>query len=263
MRRAILLFALIAPLVTVALWSSSVVAAVGVLFMSHMLVLYPTLRPTAQWLGPVVTSFETSEKHVWLTIDDGPDGRDTPRILDLLDAYQARATFFVKGNHVRQFQAETVEILRRGHALGNHSMTHPSGTFWCLPPPLIAAEIDRCSAEIERATGQRTSLFRAPVGMKNPFVHPHLRRRGMKLIGWSSRGFDGIRTDTKAVVEAILKDVRPGAVILAHEGRYDHQGNSVNYGMIEQIVRRLSGQGYSFVIPTEECFVYGRRKTKR
>ena len=263
MRRAILLFALIAPFVTAALWSDSVVAAIGVLFVSHMLILYPTLRPTAQWLGPVLTSFETKDKQIWLTIDDGPDGKETPRILDLLDKYQARATFFVIGKRVKQFPEETMEILRRGHQLGNHSMTHPSGTFWCLPPGSIADEIDRCTDEIEKATGQRVTLFRAPVGMKNLFVHPHLKRREMKLIGWSSRGFDGVRTDTSAVVESILKDVRPGAVILVHEGRYDSLGNSVNYGMIEQIVRRLSGDGYSFVIPAETAFVYGRRKMNR
>jgi peptidoglycan/xylan/chitin deacetylase (PgdA/CDA1 family) len=98
-------------------------------------------------------------------------------------------------------------------------MTHPSATFWALPKKRIASEIDRCSDAIEKATGSKPSLFRAPVGMKNPFVHPLLDARGLRLIGWSARGFDGVRSMPEDAALRIMKSVRPGAIILAHEGR--------------------------------------------
>ena len=98
MRRLILGFAAVAPLVAIALWSSSIPLAIGVVLLSHMLVLYPTLRARSQWLGPVVTSFATRENEVWLTIDDGPDPRDTSEVLGILKRHAARATFFVTGS---------------------------------------------------------------------------------------------------------------------------------------------------------------------
>lgn len=258
MRRIILAFAALAPVLTVLLWSKSIPLAIGILFISHMLILYPTLKPTSQWLGPVATSFQTAEKEVWLTIDDGPDPDDTPRILDLLDLHQGRATFFVKGSSVASRPDVAAEIVRRGHSLGNHSMTHPSGTFWCLPPASIAAEIDRCSEAVQGATETRPTLFRAPVGMKNPFVHPLLATRAMQLIGWSARGFDGVRTDCDSIVSAILSGIRPGSIVLVHEGRRDHLGKAINYQIIERLVQRLSADGYSLVIPSVDRLVYGR-----
>lgn len=263
MRRVILAFAAVAPVLTILVWSKSIPLAIGILFISHMLLLYPTLRPTSQWLGPVATSFETTRKEVWLTIDDGPDAEDTPRILDLLDLQGGRATFFVKGSAVARRPDLAAEIVRRGHSLGNHSMTHPSGTFWCLPPAAIANQIDRCSESVQKATGVHTTLFRAPVGMKNPFVHPLLARRAMQLIGWSARGFDGVRTDCDSIVAAILRGTGPGSIVLVHEGRHDSLGKAINYEVIERLIERLDADGYSLVIPNVERLIYGRRNTNR
>src|SRR6185369_15168543 len=85
---------------------------------------------------------------------------------------------------------------------------------WCLSPAAVAAEIDGCAAAIPP-----TRWFRAPVGMKNPAVHPALRRRGMRLIGWSARGFDTVRADVDAVARRIVPRAFPGAIIVMHQGR--------------------------------------------
>src|SRR5947208_3313153 len=186
MRGMILGFAVAAPIVLLILWPHAPFAGIGILALSHALLLYPTLRPNVQWLGPVITCFEPEGNELWLTIDDGPTD-DTMAILDALDV---KATFFVKGMPARQRPELIRAIIERGHGIGNHSHTHPSGTFWCLPPAAIARQIDDCAASIPP-----TRWFRAPVGMKNPGVHPALRRRDMRLIGWSVRGFDTVGDD--------------------------------------------------------------------
>lgn len=215
----------------------------GVLALSHLLVLYPTLRPNVQWLGPVITRFATERREVWLTLDDGPTD-DTKALLDLFDRYGVKATFFVKGTLA---SVERIRpIVARGHSVANHSHTHPSGSFWCLLRGRIAQEIDDCNAALARATGAAPTWFRAPVGMKNPFVHPLLARRGMRLIGWTCRGFDAVLTDVESIVARMLPHVRPGAILVLHQGR-EHSLRA-----IEAVIKALQERGYAFVVPADQ-----------
>jgi peptidoglycan/xylan/chitin deacetylase (PgdA/CDA1 family) len=209
-----------------------------------MLVLYPTLRPSSQWLGSVITRFETATKQAWLTIDDGPTA-DTRAVLDLFDAHRVKATFFVKGTLAEQQPELVREIVARGHSVANHSQTHPSGTFWCLLRGRIADEIERCNDALQRATGAPVRWFRAPVGMKNPFVHPVLRRHDMRLIGWTARGFDGVLTDADEIVARILPKLVPGAIIVMHQGR-EHSLRA-----LESVIVALQERGYELVIPDD------------
>lgn len=252
MRHAILGFAAVAPLAAIALWGTSIPLAIGVVFLSHMLVLYPTLRARSQWLGPVVTTFETARPEVWLTIDDGPDERDTEEILGILRRHDARVTFFVKGSLALARPALIKAIAADGHEVANHSHDHPSATFWCLPPGAIRREIDRCNDAVASILGAPPSRFRAPVGMKNPFVHPHLAARGMKLIAWSSRGFDGVGGfDVARTVGRVLRDARPGAIVLLHQGVRGSDGSLASARCIERILEGLTARGLRCVVPSE------------
>ena len=228
----------------IALWPYSPLAGVGVVALSHALLLYPTLRPNVQWLGPVITRFATDKKELWLTIDDGPSP-DTPAVLDLFDKHGVKATFFVKGTLVEQHAELAREMLRRGHTLANHSQTHPQASFWCLPPGRVAEEIDGCNGALTAITGAKPRWFRAPVGMKNFTVHPALARRGMRLIGWTARGFDAIRSDADEIIRRLLPHLRPGAIIVLHQGR-EHSTD-----VLEQVIVALKEQGYTFVIPDD------------
>ena len=230
------------------LWPHAPVAAVGILALSHALILYPTFRPNVQWLGPVVTRFVTEHRQVWLTVDDGPTA-DTPAVLDLFDQHGVKATFFVKGTLAEQHPALTQEILRRGHTLANHSQTHPAGSFWCSLPGRLSTEIDLCNDALTAATGTRPRWFRAPVGMKNPAVHPLLARRGMRLIGWTARGFDAVVGDPDQVLARILPKLQPGAIIVLHQGR-DH-----SLRVLERVILALKERGYAFVLPSDEQLV--------
>jgi peptidoglycan/xylan/chitin deacetylase (PgdA/CDA1 family) len=233
-----------APVALILLWPHAPVAAVGILALSHALILYPTFRPNVQWLGPVVTRFVTERKEVWLTVDDGPTA-DTPAVLDLFEAHGVKATFFVKGTLAEQHPALAQEILRRGHTLANHSQTHPAGSFWCSLPGRLSTEIDLCNDALTAATGKRPRWFRAPVGMKNPAVHPLLARRGMRLIGWTARGFDAVVGDPEQVLARILPRLQPGAIIVLHQGR-DH-----SLRVLERVILALKERGYGFVIPED------------
>jgi peptidoglycan/xylan/chitin deacetylase (PgdA/CDA1 family) len=251
MRRLILAFAFIAPVIFLVLVWSAPWLSLGILALSHALVLYPTLRPNAQWLGPVFTSFDTAGREVWLTIDDGP-AADTSALLDLLDSRGVRAGFFVKGVLAESSPELVREIARRGHAIGNHSQTHPSASFWCLPPTAVRREIERCSSVLQSLLGTTPTLFRAPVGMKNPFVHPVLRANGMRLIGWSCRAFDAVKNDVGGIVRSIESQLEPGSIVVLHQGR------DWSLDAIEAVIASAQRKGYSFVVPDP-----GRLKTKR
>lgn len=239
MRTAIGVIALVAPAGSLALLLAGHAAAALTLFVAGgILVMTPILRPNVQWLGPVITRFETSRPEVWLTIDDGPTA-DTIDVLDLLARKGVRATFFVKGTLVSSDQI--AKIVEGGHTIANHSHTHPSATFWCLPPGRIAAEVDGCAAVIPP-----TPLFRSPVGMKNPFVHPVLARRGMQLVGFSARAFDAVVRDPHRIAQTIADQVAPGGIIVLHQGR------PWSLASIEATVDAVRARGFEFVIPGTE-----------
>jgi peptidoglycan/xylan/chitin deacetylase (PgdA/CDA1 family) len=199
----------------------------------------------------VITRFESAEKEVWLTIDDGPT-EDTIAILDRFDAHSVKATFFVKGVLAEKRPEMIQEMVRRGHTVANHSHTHPSATFWCLPPSRIAAQIERCNDVLRRITGSAPLFFRAPVGTKNPAVHPALDRLGMTLVGWSARAFDTRTNNPERVVKRIMPDIIPGAIILLHQGR------EASPQMISRVIEEVLRAGYRFVIPSAD-----RLKTNR
>jgi peptidoglycan/xylan/chitin deacetylase (PgdA/CDA1 family) len=228
----------------VLLWPHSPLAGIGVLALSHALLLYPTLRPNAQWLGPVVTRFATDNPELWLTIDDGPTD-DTPALLDLLDRHGMKATFFVKGALAEKHPLFVRDLLARGHSIGNHSQTHPSAWFWCAPPARVRWEIEQCNRALETLTGTRPRWFRAPVGHKNPFVHPALARENMTLIGWTARGFDAVASDPEEILQRLQPHVSAGAIVVLHQGR-EH-----SLRVIEHVISALQERGYAFVIPDD------------
>lgn len=227
--------------------------ATALTFAIHAPLLYGTLGPNNRLFGPVVTGFElASPGEIWLTVDDGPDPHDTPRLLDLLDAADARATFFVRGDRARAHPELVREIVRRGHGVGNHTDTHPQAAFWCLGPRRMAREIGGCQETLRELTGTAPRLFRAPVGMVNPFVHPAAQAHGLTVVGWSARGFDGVAgADPAEVVRLILADLRPGGIALLHEGRRKPKGDAPNVRTLGLLLAALREHGWRAVLPPE------------
>jgi peptidoglycan/xylan/chitin deacetylase (PgdA/CDA1 family) len=222
---------------------------------TKFLIVYPAIRANCRWFGPAVTRFRTEKNALWLTIDDGPHPEDTPRLLELLKQHNERATFFVIGRQVQRYPELARAIVREGHTLANHTQTHPVLFFWSFLETGLAREIDLGNQSLRAATGEPPRWFRAPAGMANLFLHFLLRDRGMKLIGWSARGFDGLFHNTEAMAGRICKSIQPGAIILLHEGRRDRQGHPVNLILVETILTRLTADGYVFTVPDEKDFL--------
>ena len=251
-RRLLLAFAFLAPCLGFYLVRLNVVVALAPIFLSHVLLLYATLSANCQWFGPVIRSFETDQPEVWLTIDDGPSPVHTTAMLDLLDRFHARATFLVIGKQAEQYPHLLTEILTRGHEIANHTYTHPSGTFWIAGPRRIAVEID-LGAELLRTAPERPArFFRAPVGLKNLFVHPELDHRGLALVGWSVRGLDTVRRHAAQVASRILRKIKPGAIVVLHEGHRGESHPEFNPQCLELTLSALTEQGYRCVLPRSE-----------
>ena len=209
--------------------------------------LYPTLRRNCTWHGEILTHFETSERAVWLTIDDGPDEKDTPEILDLLARHEAKATFFAVGKKVEANPSLCRRIVAEGHTIANHTYSHPSGLWWAMPRPFVRKEIEQGYQAILSATGQAPRFFRSPVGMNNLSVHPVASRLGLRVTGWSADGCDGCPAAPTAIATRIMRAVRPGAIILVHESG----GSRHRVLTMSRVLDKLDEAGYRTLIPPD------------
>jgi peptidoglycan/xylan/chitin deacetylase (PgdA/CDA1 family) len=176
---------------------------------------WAVLNPSCQWLGPVYRT--TADKEVLITIDDGPDPHDTPVLLDLLDRHRTKAIFFMIGEKVSAHPELAREVIRRGHEIGNHTLSHPAGSFWCASPWRTRREIAGGQQVIEEATGIKPRLFRAPVGHRNLFTHPIASALGLEVMAWNRRGYDAVGNDPEKVLARILPDLTNGDIVLLHE----------------------------------------------
>ncbi|HUF79026.1 MAG TPA: polysaccharide deacetylase family protein [Thermoanaerobaculia bacterium] len=209
-----------AGLAVAALFPRSLPSVAAVLVADHALVIGAGLWPTSRWLGPNLARLPASERQrrrVGLSFDDGPDPEATPEVLDLLDRYRARASFFCVGERVERHPELAAEIARRGHRVENHTYRHLK-RFSLLGPGAIGREIDRAQAAIEAATGRAPRLLRPPAGLRNALLEPLLARRGLWLASWSRRAYDTVRADPRRVARDLVHGVTPGDVLLLHDG---------------------------------------------
>ena len=143
---------------------------------------YASVYPRSQIFGATVCRTASSTQFA-LTFDDGPNPAITPRLLELLDKYSAKATFFVIGRFVRDCPALTKEIAARGHLVGNHTQTHPN-LLW-LGPGAVRSELQQCQNALQETLGASAKYFRPPFGMRNPWVVGTARDLGMQSVMWT------------------------------------------------------------------------------
>lgn len=225
-------------------WRCGTRIGLPAMFLSHAPFWWGTLRPYSALFGPVLNRLQTDERVVWLTIDDGPSD-ETLAVLDLLDAHDAKATFFLVGERAAQRPEFVRELVRRGHDIGNHSHTHPERWFWSLGPARMHREIANAQRTLTDIAGTPPRWFRAVVGMCNPFAHATLKTLGLARVAWSTRGFDGVAGNPAQVVARIEKNLSPGAIVLLHEGA-SHGGNVET---LRLLLQRLDALGYRAVLP--------------
>lgn len=176
--------------------------------------------PRSALLGPNVRRLpaeSAARGEIALTFDDGPDPEVTPRVLDLLDAQQAKATFFVVGERARRYPQLLRDLVRRGHAVENHTDMHSVHFAW-YGPKRLTREIGNAQQAITDACGIAPVFFRAPMGFRTPFLEPVLARLGLHLASWTRRGFDTVARDTQTVVNRLTANLAGGDILLLHDG---------------------------------------------
>jgi len=220
------------PLIGASLWLHAlavigVIAAPGLwrwalaaLLANHALLTLFGLLPRSHALGPNWTELPvtaTARNEIALTIDDGPDPAVTPQVLDILDHFEVQATFFCFGEQAESHPDLCHEIVRRGHAVENHSQHHRHN-FSLLGPCVLRRELQAAQNTLTAITGERPLFFRAPAGLRNPFLDPVLTRLGLQLASWSTRAFETRIGDVERVEKKLLRGLRPGAILLLHDG---------------------------------------------
>lgn len=227
-----------------------VLAATAAVALSLLQILWVRfdLSPTA---SASLRRGDRRSRHVVLTFDDGP-GPDTPAVLDALDAAGVRATFFMLGDAAAARPELAREVARRGHLVASHGRSHRK--LHLASPRTIAAEIDGGLAALRAAGVEPAPLFRAPHGFKGPLLTRALRRRGLRLVGWTRGAWDSARPGAGAIVERACARPRGGTILLLHDGNgtpgIDPRRDQTA-AAIPEIVRRWRAAGYEFTTPDQ------------
>jgi peptidoglycan/xylan/chitin deacetylase (PgdA/CDA1 family) len=217
---------------------------VATLVADHAAMVAAGLLPRSALLGPNLRRLPGRSSEVGLTFDDGPDPRITPRVLELLEAAGATATFFAVGVKGAAHLDLLREVVRRGHRLGNHTWSHPH-TFFFLGPRRLRLEIERTQDMLGGVAGDPPAWFRAPAGIRGPFLEPLLARTGLGLASWTRRGFDTVERDAAAVAARLTRGLRAGDVLLLHDAgaARARTGSSVVLEALPRVLDALAAAG--------------------
>lgn len=200
----------------------------------------------------------TKENSVYLTFDDGPDPEATPQILEMLDKYNARATFFAIGAKIEKYPDIVSTILKSGNSIGSHGYRHLHG--WKATPFSMLRDLKKEREILAKYfSSERQILYRPPFGKLNLINLFYYLRRNGKIVFWDCDPEDYKAASPDQIADYILENVRPGSIILLHDGRSKEENNSadVTVKALELILRGLSDLKFECVTIEE-----GIKKTK-
>jgi peptidoglycan-N-acetylglucosamine deacetylase len=205
--------------------------------------LYGTFSANTRLFGSVVRT-RGDRPHLTLTFDDGPDPRFTPAISSLLAGRGHRATFFVLGEHVRAHPQVLTQLAAHGHEVASHGEAH--GLLAFSSPSALRRQLQAVEQAVEDVLGKPPApLFRAPHGVRSPWLVGVARRCGYAVCGWNGRVFDTASPGVEKIVERVQRLLRPGAVVLLHDG--DGSGRAASreetLGALRPILDELDRRG--------------------
>jgi len=184
----------------------------------------------------------TGAKVVALTFDDGPWPKYTEAVLAELAKYDVKATFFMIGRQVYRYPNLVKRIRNEGHALGNHTQGHQYSST--ASPALVRSQMAECQTAIQKVAGVKPNWYRPPGGILTPVVGLETARYGLKVAMWSVDPQDWRRPPVTVLVQSVIKNTKPGSVVLMHDGGGDRSKTVESLG---PIIRELKKQGYTFV----------------
>ncbi|SDW29959.1 Peptidoglycan/xylan/chitin deacetylase, PgdA/CDA1 family [Alicyclobacillus hesperidum] len=209
------------------------------------LLTYFTLTSIGSWFCiPATTNAQTpptNEKVLYLTFDDGPSERYTPKLLDVLRESKTPATFFVLGHRCEQFPAIVRRMEREGHELGNHGFTHTDPAKQAVTT--MTRDIEMADSAIIRACGKKPVYYRPPYGSIKPDEIAYVHRLGHPIALWTVDSEDWKAESSRSIVERVEQEAHPGSIILFHDGistsRYTVEA-------IPTIIKDYKAKGYIF-----------------
>ena len=217
------------------------------LLANHLLLAGAGLLPRCQLLGSNWTRLPAAAAargEIALTIDDGPDPLVTPAVLALLDQHGAKATFFCVGKQAALYPDLCRDIVQRGHAIENHSQQHRHN-FSLLGPAGFRRELEAAQTTLSAITGEAPRFFRAPAGLRNPFLEPVLQRLGLQLASWTRRAYDTREGDASIVLRKLSAGLGAGDILLLHDrhAALTAQGTAVILEVLPALLTKLQHAG--------------------
>lgn len=219
--------------------------SLGVLAANHLVLSAAVLWPRGRLLGPNLIGLPVqaaARNEVCLTFDDGPDTEVTPRVLDLLDAYQAKASFFCVGERAAANPHLVKEIVRRGHSVENHSYRH-SRAFSFYGLSRLRRDVEAAQEVLTRVTGRPPKFFRAPAGFRSVLLDPVLARYGLCYVSWTRRSYDTVSRDPGRILSRLTDGLGAGDILVLHDGALEKTGQSFALATLAQLLRELSRRG--------------------
>lgn len=195
---------------------------------------------------PIYCVDRGEEKLVSLTFDAAWGNEDTEQLIEILDRYGAKATFFVVGSWVDRYPESVKALHDAGHEVMNHSDTHPHMTQ--ISKEKMKAEIDLCNQKIESITGKRPHLHRAPYGDYNNDVIQAVRECGCYTIQWDVDSLDWKDLSATEITKRVTQKVKPGSIVLFHNAA-KHTPEA-----LPGILEKLKQDGYYFVPVSDLIF---------
>lgn len=199
--------------------------------------------PQMKFFGPFICEGNPDSRAIALTFDDGPDPGSTVALLDLLRERNVSAAFFCIGKRINNHPEVASRIVKEGHLLENHSYSHSNFTNVFMGRRL-RDELERTRSAIQKAAGSKPSCFRPPMGLSNALIFQVARALNFRVVGWSARGLDTITKDPERIVNRIIRQLKPGAIILLHDGDIPAERLVVT---VKTLLDRLQGLGYEVV----------------
>ena len=210
---------------------------------------YQSMAPTGQWFGRAFHGLPRGSRQIALTFDDGPNDPHTLRLLEVLARHNVLATFFVIGRYVRQRPDIVREVASQGHAIGNHTFTHPLLTFESSLN--IRKELQDCEQAITDSIGPHSALFRPPFGGRRPGVFQLVRQLGLEPIMWNVTGYDWNAPSADYIEKKVASRIRGGDVVLLHDGGHKAFGTdrSNTVQAVDRLIERYKNDFRFVTIP--------------
>ena len=186
-----------------------------------------------------IYSVDMSDKKIAISFDCAWGNEHTRPILDILDQYDVKTTFFMVEFWAEKFPDDVLEIYNRGHEIGNHSSTHPNMTE--LSTEGMTKELEGAGDAIEKITGVKPTLFRPPFGAYNNSLIETCEANGYHVIQWSVDSLDWKNITTEQIVDRVTRNVKPGSIVLFHNNA-EHVED-----YLPAILDRLKSEGYKIV----------------